>query len=309
MDTNNPGTEIVPTQNVVEFEPSKQTENLMQFAAVEKIINPTGNLLESLEEQYGGLIITDHKDKNQIKVVAEAARVVRAHRVNVRKIVTSTKQAIAKFTKELGEKGEDLASKLDALYGRLKEVETKALRMGADELEAIESERIEKVLQKANRLIDAGFLSNGIQYIAGTIIVDSGALEAMEEAELAELIQRGQYEIQRIAEILRQSEAVVANPVFSQKEFNADYQEKFAETVQKVSANIQQQIDDLPFGDSASETFQEQAPVVVDLSGITPDFRTGFDACKRSVIELLTRTEPMKRTDLIQLIIDKIQPE
>ena len=65
---------------------------------------PKGDLVEKLKEEYDGLIIADFHDTDQIKVVHDAAQVVKKLRAEKNKDIKAVKSLVSQFQKDFKKK-------------------------------------------------------------------------------------------------------------------------------------------------------------------------------------------------------------
>lgn len=299
-----------------------------------KILNPTGDLVEALAKEYGGLIITDFHDKDQIKVVDSAAQIVRKARIDVNKRRKIVNDATNAFKKEVKKEADILFNSLDLLYKDLAGKRDKANALLADEEKEKELEAAKEFGRKSNILLDAGFLSNGVQYIAGGIIVDQGDVFDMPEEELAKLAEEGKAELARIADLLANAEAekkkeqtVQVEQKKAPKEEESSLNKFVRETVDDKLGDQQeeapteeelvareQRVADLPFDMGSPTPSKDEAVKSVEvhledeIQTVPQDFRLGWDACI-AAIEIYFESAPkMTRSDLLAGI-KELSPE
>jgi len=295
-----------------------------------KMLDPKGNLVESLKTEYGGLTVTDYHDRDQVEVVRNAMRVVREHRAEINKKAKFINGKINEFKKAVKDKSDELVAGLDEIYEPLLKTRDDAELALRSEKEAEEKARMEDWTRKAEMLLDAGFMSNGVQYIAGTVIVDAEKLHELTEDDLVPIIQKGIAELERIAEILKDAELMkevdeFANAVMEQATknkpnitigFTGNEKIEFHNLPNATPADSPA-IPDAPFDapekgfdalNLQKDTLNLKKTVTAELQQIPEGFLMGWNAFKYEVIDLLETTEPMTRPGLIE-IIRELEPK
>lgn len=290
------------------------------------VLDPQGDLVAKLKEEYGGLIITDFHDKDQIKVVHNAAQAVKKKRAEVNKTITSVKKVVADFQKVFKTEGGKILKDLDELSAKLIETRDDAKQKLADEAHALEMERLNKFNERAQLMYENGYTNNGVQFVVGASIVTAEGLEEIPEDDFQQILIGGKNEYDRIQQLMadaerlrkeeeeRKAKEVEATPnielppsnatqVTPTKVYEGEKGRKYNEIMGGGNAPKDTPIiDDLPFGNETSfEKVEEKKEE--DLEGMPMGYALGFEACKQQVKTIFETAPPMTREDLLNLVL------
>lgn len=313
MSNQNPDNPVELTQVEV-VKPGK----LFQKETALKILDPEDGIVMRLTNEYQGLIITDPHDKDQIKVMANAAKIVRTARIDVNKKRKFIKDQINSFKSEIDEAADTMFTNLDTLYKQLKQRKDDALLIVQNEAEAAEKERMNAFNERATQLLNAGFLSNGLQYIAGTVIVANEELLEIPEDEFHAIIHQGIEELARIEELMKAGEKATATEPIEKEESGDPFDMVFPVGGTDKPPVEQTQVDDLPFDMPSNSQEQQPEPIPEkfepietpsddgsDIKEFPEGFELGWYAHLEIVKEVFATAPPMRRGDLLDLIMQK----
>ena len=294
---------IVPTE-------SKMPEFINKEVAI-KLLDPEGNVIEKLQNEYSGIVILDHNDKDQIKVVHNAAQAVRQKRIEINKTAKDVKGVVASFQKEFTKQHKSLTNQVNEIYDNLIETRDAAKNKAADEAKAAEMERMNKFNERANAMFEHGYMNNGVQFVVGREIVNAEGLENIPDADFNKILQKGKSaydDIQRILKEAEQAELLKEKPIpVAPPASNATLVPDFPE------GNAAPPVDDLPFGNETiivppappkeievqigfknNDVEMENKPLGIEM---------GFRACQRQIEEMVKDMPPMKRSDVLNNIL------
>lgn len=298
-----------------------------------KLLNPKGDLVEKLKEEYDGLIITDFHDRDQIKVVHDAAQVVKKLRAEKNKDIKAVKSLVSKFQKDFKIEGDKILNGLDGIYKTLIETRDDAKQKLADEAHAVEMERLNKYNERANSMFENGYTNNGVQFIVGSIIIEAQGLEEIPNDDFEKILINGKTEFDRIQKLLEEARILKEENEAKLKQEakdKADAEKLAFEKLDNMSSSnpnpsnatpvalppIVSDVTPMPVDETVKENdlpFEnEPTPFIEpinetlddDLGSLPEGYALGFEACKHEIKRIFSEAPPMKREDLLKLILD-----
>jgi hypothetical protein len=285
--------------------------------------------IQKFKEDYGALQISGVLDRDGYKLVQEAAKVVRARRLELQNEAKDIDKKIAQIKKDFNANAKLIIDGLDHLEIELRQ----KLKSIDDEKERIKqaekAARLQKFVTRTQQLFDTGFLFNGSVYTLGTIMVTTDAIHELEEEAFAAIAEQGvamkaeidakeaqRKELEAKFEALQQNgklngirpkEKMIVDehgPVDPESNFwngREEYRpiEKWEEVADKLSKEIP--FDTIP-------TFNGIHPIMPihdrlptpkpSLPSFPVGYTLGFDAARNKVLQILDSTEKMTREEL-----------
>jgi len=183
------------------------------------------------------------------------------------------------------------------------------------EKEKAEREAAQRFMERTDRLFESGYTFNGYLYTCGTIFLDSDKIQDLPDDEFAAMVEKGRIESERIAAILAASDTKgdVDLVVIQGEPEEIVVQVGFDPPVENpgdwFGAPVAElpKISELPVTGTGPEIIVANrfAPFPEpDPSFRPPGFTAGYDACKKAVLEILSREQKFTRVELVGLITE-----
>jgi hypothetical protein len=263
--------------------------------------------IQKFKEDYGALQISGVLDRDGYKSVQEAAKTVRARRLELQKEAKAIDQKIAQIKKDFNANAALIIGGLDQLEMELRQ----KLQTIDDEKERIKQAekgaRLEKFVTRTQQLFDIGFLFNGSVYTLGAIMVTTDSIHELEEEAFAEIVEQGKVmkaeidareaERQKMLQELEQSR-IKSIPQYNTSKIILD---EAGEFVPEEEADFWAgKPVDLPFDTdlAPSVAFAPKMEFKPELNHLPVGYTLGFDAARNKVLQILESTEKMTRDEL-----------
>jgi len=261
-------------------------------------------------KQFDGLAIVDAEG---YRAAVQYAKEIRATRLEMDKRFSGATMAMKTLVKAYDKD----AGELVLLYKTVEaNIRTEIKRVDDEkqqERERIEREAAQRFMERTDRLFESGYTFNGYLYTCGTIFLDSDKISDLPDEDFAAMVEKGRIESERIAAILAASETqgevdlVViqgepeppgeALPVADDTEKEAAGIDWFGTPV--AGENETQRFVELPDRSTTTLTFFPKIQPVPDPNFRPPGFTAGYDACKKAVLEILSREQKFTRVELV----------
>ena len=317
-----------------------KAENGPEFSMAENsshFINPFGTLLTDIVEKYSSLEITDPEEKKQVAAVTDAIKTIRKNRADLNKRVKFVNQSLKDFKANVKSEADEIIAGFDELLTRLVDIKDGAKLELENKAAAEEKERIKAYNERANVLLNAGFLSNGIQFVAGSLFISNEDLVIIPIDELQELAEKGKQELERIQNMIDAGKVAAAKAKLLEDEEKEKLQDKPESTPEHFGDDDKGGIynsdtldppardpglplitpvvpvSDLPFDDYNGEDLNKFN--IIDTPGhnagiqLVPEgYNLGYAACLADINHLFGTLPRMTRSDLLKEIL-KLNPK
>ncbi len=274
--------------------------------------------IQKFKTDYGSLQISGVQDREGYKSVQEAAKAVRARRLELQKEAKIIDQKIAQIKKDFNANAKLIIDGLDSLETELRQ----KLQAIDDEKERIKqaekAAKLQKFVTRTQQLFDTGFLFNGWAYSLGTILVYTEDVHELSEDAFAEIVANGvamkaeidakEAERQKILDDLEQSR-LKSIPRDDTPKLILDEADEY---VPEAEADFWagQPAVDLPFDvptinesrippDGPFMPVYDRLPTPPpSLPSFPVGYTLGFDAARNKVLQILDSPEKMTRDEL-----------